>query len=169
MLFLGENLGMVLVLSKGRCANAPLLMLLRKAAALSLATGLIFHMRWLSSVANPADSPSRVLEPSAHRCVGRPGGTAPAQQADRPASLQAARHVVLPTAGRAHNRRSLGAAVAALHTGAAAPPHLAQPGPLAVGDQEARPPSGGRVTSGQHRVVREGSGDWHHSGRRAHR
>ena len=41
-----------------------LLMLLRRLAALSLATGCLFHCRWLPSEANEADAPSRQWENS---------------------------------------------------------------------------------------------------------
>ncbi|NCF89963.1 MAG: hypothetical protein GWQ05_03245, partial [Verrucomicrobiaceae bacterium] len=61
-LILGDNLGLMLSLSKGRCRNPTLLMLHRRAAAWMFATGSRFLGRWLPSEINPADEPSRRRE-----------------------------------------------------------------------------------------------------------
>eukprot|EP00959_Pyramimonas_sp_CCMP1952_P050414 1053443-Pyramimonas_sp.AAC.1 len=78
---LGDNLGLILSLSKGRCRDPRLLMLHRKAAAWALATKSRFVCRWLPSELNPADGPSRKREPSAP--ASRPAGGAPQPPADR--------------------------------------------------------------------------------------
>ena len=61
-LILMDNLGDVLALSKGRCKDARILMLVRNAAALVLATGLAVTCGWVPSEANAADQPSRAWE-----------------------------------------------------------------------------------------------------------
>ena len=58
-LFLGDNLGLCLAQSKGRCRDAKLLMLMRRAAATLLVSGCCVVLRWLPSELNAADAPSR--------------------------------------------------------------------------------------------------------------
>ena len=62
-LVLGDNLGVVFVISEGRCTNVPLLHLQRKLAACCLASGSAGAVRWICSELNPADEDSRRLEP----------------------------------------------------------------------------------------------------------
>ena len=62
-LFLNDNLGMALAVSKGRCRDAHLLMLMRRAGALVLLTGCAAVNRWVPSELNGSDGPSRVYEP----------------------------------------------------------------------------------------------------------
>ena len=58
-LFLGDNLGLILALSKGRCRDPALVMLMRRAAALVLLTGAVAVTRWLPGELNAADEDSR--------------------------------------------------------------------------------------------------------------
>ena len=60
---LGDNMGLTLCVSKGRCQNVKLLMLMRRLSALLLATGARVYARWLPSEINPADEGSRAREP----------------------------------------------------------------------------------------------------------
>ncbi|CAE7299586.1 UPF1 [Symbiodinium sp. CCMP2592] len=62
VLILNDNLGVVLSISKGRCADYGLLRILRRIAAHSLATGIRFIVRWVPSELNIADGPSRTWE-----------------------------------------------------------------------------------------------------------
>ena len=62
-LVLGDNLGVVFAISKGRCTNVPLLYLQRKLAAYTLASGSAGVVRWICSELNPADEDSRRREP----------------------------------------------------------------------------------------------------------
>ena len=62
-LFLNDNLGMALAVSKGRCRDAHLLMLMRRAGALVLLTGCAIVNRLVPSELNGSDGPSRVHEP----------------------------------------------------------------------------------------------------------
>ena len=61
-LFLGDNLGLVLALQKGRCSCFPLLKLLRRTAAELLASGIVAYFRWVPSEYNFADRISRLWE-----------------------------------------------------------------------------------------------------------
>ena len=63
-LILGDNLGLVLALSKGRCRDPKLLMLIRRLLALILIGSIRLHVRWLASEDNEADEASRFREPS---------------------------------------------------------------------------------------------------------
>ena len=63
ILILNDNLGVVLAISKGRCADFGLLRIIRRIAAHSLATGIRFVVRWVPSELNIADGPSRMWEP----------------------------------------------------------------------------------------------------------
>ena len=62
VLILNDNLGVVLAISKGRCADYGLLRIIRRIAAHSLATGIRFIVRWVPSELNIADGPSRTWE-----------------------------------------------------------------------------------------------------------
>lgn len=60
VLLLGDSQVALGCLAKGRSSSYRLLRLLRRAAALILASGLRPSYRWLPSAANPADGPSRL-------------------------------------------------------------------------------------------------------------
>ncbi|CAE7736810.1 unnamed protein product [Symbiodinium sp. CCMP2592] len=60
---LNDNLGVVLAVQKGRCANYGILRIIRRIAAHCLATGIRLHVRWVPSEVNVADQPSRWWEP----------------------------------------------------------------------------------------------------------
>ena len=45
---------------KGRSSKPGMLLLLRKIAALCLASGIVLHVVWVDSSSNPADLPSRI-------------------------------------------------------------------------------------------------------------
>ena len=62
LLVLGDNLGLMSALSKGRCQNPQLLMLMRRASAALLASGCRIYGRWVCSELNPSDGPSRIFE-----------------------------------------------------------------------------------------------------------
>ena len=53
-------------LAKGRSSAWPFLRILRRVAALSIATGLEFCPRWISSEEQPADSASRRFQRGSH-------------------------------------------------------------------------------------------------------
>ena len=61
-LVLGDNLGLMCSLSKGRCQSPKLLMLMGRTSALLLATGCRVYGRWLASEVNPSDELSRLRE-----------------------------------------------------------------------------------------------------------
>ena len=63
-LIIGDNMGAILAISKGRCHDASTLMLLRKAAALTLCCGVLAVCRWIPSECNEADEISRSAETS---------------------------------------------------------------------------------------------------------
>jgi hypothetical protein len=60
VLLFGDSQVALGCLAKGRSSSYPLLRLLRRVAALVLASGLRPSYRWLPSAANPADGPSRL-------------------------------------------------------------------------------------------------------------
>ena len=65
-LFLVDNMGLALSISKGRATDYCLLQICRRAAALSLASGIHPALRWIPSELNVSDEPSRRFEgPSA--------------------------------------------------------------------------------------------------------
>ena len=57
-----DNFGVVLSLTKGRAKSFGILQICRRVACLALATGCMFHYRWVASELNPADEPSRRFE-----------------------------------------------------------------------------------------------------------
>ena len=59
-----DNMGVVLAVSKGRCASYGLLRLLRRISAHLLGTGIRLHLRWVPSEVNTADVDSRRWEAS---------------------------------------------------------------------------------------------------------
>eukprot|EP00971_Amphidinium_carterae_P050398 992720-Amphidinium_carterae.1 len=59
VLILDDNLGVVLAMSRGRCANYTLLRIAQRICALSLACHIYPFYRWISSELNLADSGSR--------------------------------------------------------------------------------------------------------------
>jgi len=61
-LILVDNFGVALCFSRGRAAYFGLLQLVRRLAALSIATGSWVALRWIPSEYNPADEPSRLFE-----------------------------------------------------------------------------------------------------------
>ena len=71
---LGDNLGLELALSKGRCSSRPLLRILQRISAELLAAGLFMHRRWLPSERNVADACSRLWEQARLRRHGIAGG-----------------------------------------------------------------------------------------------
>jgi len=62
MLFIGDNLGLTLALSKGRCADFYLLKLLRRVCAELCAADIVAHFRWIPSETNCMDKLSRLWE-----------------------------------------------------------------------------------------------------------
>ncbi|CAK0867387.1 unnamed protein product [Prorocentrum cordatum] len=66
---LGDNLALALALSKGRCRDIFLLNILRRGAALTLASGARMHRRWVPSEFNAADGDSRSREGVAGRAA----------------------------------------------------------------------------------------------------
>lgn len=71
---LGDNLGLELALSKGRCSSRPLLRILQRIGAERLAAGLSMHRRWLPSERNVADACTRLWEQARLRRHGIAGG-----------------------------------------------------------------------------------------------
>ena len=69
-----DNMGVVLAVSKGRCASYGLLRLLRRLSAHTLATGIRLHLRWVPSELNSADADSRRWEPARHKWEGQKAG-----------------------------------------------------------------------------------------------
>ena len=63
LLFLGDNLGVTLCMTRGRSSDHGLLVQCRRVLALLLATGCSVSWRWIASEVNPADVGSR--QPSA--------------------------------------------------------------------------------------------------------
>ena len=61
-LILNDNMGVVLAVSKGRCSNYSMLRLLRRIAAVTLATNIRICVRWIPSERNAADKGSRQWE-----------------------------------------------------------------------------------------------------------
>eukprot|EP00969_Alexandrium_andersonii_P248133 10966049-Alexandrium_andersonii.AAC.1 len=59
LLILGDSLTVALASAKGRSSSKGLASVLRRIAALALASGSSLHFRWLPSEANAADGPSR--------------------------------------------------------------------------------------------------------------
>lgn len=62
LVILNDNMGVVLAVQKGRCSSYPLLRLLRRISAHSLATGIKVVTRWVPSERNVADTASRRWE-----------------------------------------------------------------------------------------------------------
>ncbi len=61
LVFLCDNLALVLAVTKGRGSSPSLNATCRELSALSLLTGCSFHFRWVPSELNPSDGPSRGL------------------------------------------------------------------------------------------------------------
>eukprot|EP00973_Karenia_brevis_P079285 11002029-Karenia_brevis.AAC.1 len=61
-LHLGDNLGLILALEKGRSKNFMVLVACRRIAAYSVATGSRFYHRWIASEFNHSDAASRRWE-----------------------------------------------------------------------------------------------------------
>ncbi|CAK0829896.1 unnamed protein product [Prorocentrum cordatum] len=61
-LVLVDNVGVAFCFSRGRAASFGFLPLVRRLAALSIATGAWVALRWVPSECNPADEPSRLFE-----------------------------------------------------------------------------------------------------------
>ena len=59
ILFLGDNLPLVLAATIGRAKSPLLRSILKQVAALQLFTGTHVHVRWIPSELNVADAPSR--------------------------------------------------------------------------------------------------------------
>ena len=59
VLFLVDNMGLAMAISKGRSHNFKLLRVCQQYAALSLASNTVVRVRWIPSELNPADAPSR--------------------------------------------------------------------------------------------------------------
>lgn len=66
-LHLGDNLGLVLGLGRGRCNSFPLLSGCRRILGLSAASGSRFKHRWFPSDRNTVDKKSRLWEPFRRR------------------------------------------------------------------------------------------------------
>ncbi len=62
MVFIGDNLGLILSLAKGRCSSFPSLRLLRRITAECLAAGIVAAFRWVPSEHNVVDRISRLWE-----------------------------------------------------------------------------------------------------------
>ena len=69
MLFLGDNFGLTLSLSKGRCASYPLLKILLRICAEVIASDIYPVYRWLPSELNCMDGLSRLWEGSRIRAL----------------------------------------------------------------------------------------------------
>ena len=74
VLRLGDNLGVVLALERKRAHAFPLLVQVRRSAAIELARGVRVAERWVPSEINPSDEPSRVFHETEAR-VCRPNAT----------------------------------------------------------------------------------------------
>ena len=59
IVLLCDSLVALSVLCKGRSSSFPLLVIMRRIAALLLSSGILLHPVWIPSLLNPADSPSR--------------------------------------------------------------------------------------------------------------
>ena len=81
---LGDNLGLVLAMQKGRAHDFRFLMVVRRVQMIALAAGLRLAHRWIPSERNPADAASRGRAPAATRarCAQQPEGPAPLPAAD---------------------------------------------------------------------------------------
>lgn len=64
-LFLVDNLAVALCFERGRAKSHAMLRLVRRWGALCLARDVRASVRWMRSETNPADLPSRPLEPKA--------------------------------------------------------------------------------------------------------
>ena len=62
VLFLSDSQVAVAILSKGRTSSYKLLRRVRSISALLLASGIQLFLRWIPSLKNPADGPSRLYE-----------------------------------------------------------------------------------------------------------
>ena len=58
-LVLSDSMSVTLALTKGRSSSSPMNRVCRQIAALTFATGMHLHLRWIPSELNPADFPSR--------------------------------------------------------------------------------------------------------------
>ena len=58
-LVLSDSMSVTLALTKGRSSSSPMNRICRQVAALSFASGMHLHLRWIPSELNPADLPSR--------------------------------------------------------------------------------------------------------------
>ena len=81
LLFLVDNLPLVLAMTKGRAASQLLTTPLRQICALSIASGSPFVSRWIASERNPADKPSRVIRPTLPRAHHGKAKERPSSQA----------------------------------------------------------------------------------------
>ena len=65
LLFLGDNLGCILALSRSRAKDYGMLVQIRRVSAWALARGVRLSFRWIPSEWNTADDPSRLAEAEA--------------------------------------------------------------------------------------------------------
>eukprot|EP00435_Cladocopium_sp_Y103_P060578 s48_g22.t1 len=61
-LILTDSMSVTLALTKGRSSSSSMNRVCRQVAAITLATGMMFHLRWIPSELNPADFPSRAQD-----------------------------------------------------------------------------------------------------------
>ncbi len=109
MLFIGDNLGLTLALSKGRCADFYLLKLLRRVCAELCASDIVAHFRWTPSETNCMDKLSRLWEGARLRACR--DGASPVAEPRRPKAR--ARSLSTPGCGSAGEERDLLPIVAA--------------------------------------------------------
>ena len=104
-LLLGDNFGLTLPSSKGRCRDPRLFMLHRKAAAWALAARSRFICWWILSDLNPADWPSRKRGPPSlspgGRAVATESSAVDRPSAGGPAPASCPREVRPPAVGQA--------------------------------------------------------------------
>ena len=115
IVLIGDNLGVVLALARGRSADFRMLCRLREICAQSLATGVRCHFRWVPSEMNVADVPSRVFETDEDAKPLIVPDPAPAPQQGSAGDLSRG-------CGEARGPGPLGAGVASEACGQGAPP-----------------------------------------------